>query len=67
MGEPDLFDYKLAKLEKNHWNKCREKIYRTEESNKTYIPKMLCESPSAVLSHVFSVFDQDLNRKISLE
>ena len=39
MGEPDLFDYLLTKLEGKCSNKGRDKIYRTEEAYETYLPK----------------------------
>ena len=39
MGEPDILDYLLAKLEGNYSNKGREKIYRTEEAYETYLHK----------------------------
>ena len=39
MGELDLIDYLLTKLEGSYLNKGREKIYSTEEAYETYLPK----------------------------
>ena len=39
MGEPDIFDYLLTKLEENYSNKGREKVYRNEEAYETYLPQ----------------------------
>ena len=39
MREPDIIDYLLEKIEGNYSNKVCEKIYRTEESYETYLPK----------------------------
>ena len=56
MGELDLIDYLLTKLEGSYLNKGREKIYSTEEAYETFLLKNELKIPffnSAIFAHLY--------------